>query len=841
MNPVVGLLLCWFWLISPLHASPITLLEQPKQMLRGIGHWCETTDPNATPDRPCDYQSSLLTQLPTGFSTAQHWLRFELHNPTDRVLTPWLEVGHPRMQNVRLFREWTNEDGTRHWQHWQTGQDIPSRLRPMIAQRLLLPLVLQPHEIVAFTVRVETHTQLDLSLQLWDLPTYFAKQGKAQIIQAFGMGGLMLAAVFSLMIYTKWRDSAVIWLVASFVTQIMVDASYTGMFSAYFFPLDKAYPIYLHGLLAALSTIFLLLFVRGFLSSGTHYPLEDWILRFCVLVLILTALGFIQWGYALPVRVLALTAIVSMSVSILLFFRAWRDGSGPAGYLLFSYLLLLCMIVYRAAAALGWVGNSPLHALGYSWYFLLVAPTTLLGVLKRAELAHDKLVRTDAERLAQTEFLAQMGHELRSPLNSIMTQAQLIQRMTAQPAASEGICARVTTILGSSKRLLSLIDELLDHSRANAGQIRLCLEPVELGVFLREIAEEGEEAATNVRNRFVLDAPIASVPPLMLDERRLRQILDNLVSNAHRYCHGGVVTLECRVRPASEGQSHLYFAVKDTGPGVAPDEQARIFQPFERGHCGQQSGIDGVGLGLAIARALVKSMGGSLELHSEQGHGAVFFFEITCQNASPSPVVKRRISPKPYRVLVVEDDIESGQALCLLLGQSGFDPVFAASATEACPYRKQPIDIVITDQFMQHGDGWAVLRDWGEDHPVILFSAALPLRPAGFPASLDFHRVLLKPLSFEQVLDAMGALLAIDWEASPISALPMAAPTPDILRPPPDERHALRAWVDLGDVDAISDWQARMIAENPDYRPYCQEVSDALERLDLDRLWRLTD
>ncbi|MDY0136025.1 MAG: 7TM diverse intracellular signaling domain-containing protein [Thiomicrospira sp.] len=424
---------------SPLVGEPIALSAHTPQSISQPLAWCKLSQQTVqgTFDsilQACHFALSSANSLPRGFNDATHILQIAFSNPFDTPIERWLEVGHPRMKQVELFYQ---QNG--HWHSYQSGIAVAKSERPIVAQGLLLPVRLAAQQTQVYYLAVSADTKVDLSLKLWDLPDYFSVQSQLQIVQAIAMGGLMLAAFFTLMIYLSTRQTALLWLFASFVCQMLLDASYTGLLATYVWPQDVPYSMGLHGVLVGATIIFLVLFLRGFLHTSARYALEDRLLKVLLWLLLAISLGFI-WQYALPIRALTLVVLLIIALSIWVFFRAWRDGSGPAGYLLISYVLLLGLIIYRAASAFGWVGHFPLQSLGFSWYFLLIAPTTLFAVLKQADDLRARLIRSQTERDAHKYFLAKMSHELRAPLNAILGHAQ---SLSAHKAANVGESARV--------------------------------------------------------------------------------------------------------------------------------------------------------------------------------------------------------------------------------------------------------------------------------------------------------------------------------------------------------------------------------------------------------------
>ncbi|MFP3562780.1 ATP-binding protein [Paraburkholderia sp. SIMBA_030] len=221
---------------------------------------------------------------------------------------------------------------------------------------------------------------------------------------------------------------------------------------------------------------------------------------------------------------------------------------------------------------------------------------------------------------AKDQFLANISHELRTPLNGILGYAQILRR---DAAMTERQLSSLRVIEQSGEHLLMLINDILDFARIEAGKFELNVTDVPLGPFLRVIAEMVSVRADQKNLVVNREAPANLSKVIRVDEKRLRQVLLNLLVNAVKFTDQGEVTLV--VRMISNGR--LRFEVRDTGVGVSPDRLETIFQPFEQaGDFTRRTG--GVGLGLAISRQLVRMMGGEIHVASTVGSGSTFWFEL---------------------------------------------------------------------------------------------------------------------------------------------------------------------------------------------------------------------
>jgi signal transduction histidine kinase len=238
----------------------------------------------------------------------------------------------------------------------------------------------------------------------------------------------------------------------------------------------------------------------------------------------------------------------------------------------------------------------------------------------------------EAANRAKSEFLASMSHELRTPLNAVLGYAQVL---AMDGGLSERQARGLDIIHQSGEHLLALINDILDLARIEAGRTELNPEPVNLFEFLQTVVNLMQVKAHEKRLTFVFEGGAGLPQTVLADERRLRQVLLNLLGNAIKFTDQGTVTLRARAEPNDPAQVLLRLEVEDTGVGMRPDDLERIFESFEQvGDVQRRSG--GTGLGLTITRALVKDMGGQVQVSSEFGRGTRFRVELPLLLAQPA-------------------------------------------------------------------------------------------------------------------------------------------------------------------------------------------------------------
>lgn len=356
------------------------------------------------------------------------------------------------------------------------------------------------------------------------------------------------------------------------------------------------------------------------------------------------------------------------------------------------------------------------------------ASETVIGavvVLRDVTLEHEQRVQLekafkdaqDAEK-AMGNFLSTMSHEIRTPLNALIGFAELLQDSSiTQEDARDYLAA----IHFSSKALLMLINDILDLSKLEAGQMQMHPTRIRISTLFKEIGTIFHQKAREKNLRFLLETP-PELPVLWLDNLRLRQILLNLISNAIKFTkHGGVyVNASYSGIPGGEGTFKL--SVRDTGIGISKEYQKQIFIPFSQQTTSPEE-TTGTGLGLSISRKLALAMNGRLEMKSEENKGSTFTIilegvksEANSQSDNEwpqehsTPIVD--ISLLSSEVLLVDDQALNLKVLDQMIKREGFSPLLASSAAEALEIIKnQKIDLLFTDLKMPGMDGDKLARE----------------------------------------------------------------------------------------------------------------------------------
>jgi signal transduction histidine kinase/CheY-like chemotaxis protein/streptogramin lyase len=387
---------------------------------------------------------------------------------------------------------------------------------------------------------------------------------------------------------------------------------------------------------------------------------------------------------------------------------------------------------------------------------------------RRHALALAEQRRLEAERQSQakSDFLADVGHEIRTPMAGLLGMAELLLRDDLEPAQRH----RVEAIQRSGSDLLRLINDLLDLSKIEAGRFELVSESVDLAALVEEVAALERPVAESRGLELRLTVDPALVGSVLGDRLRLKQVLLNLVNNAIKFTDSGFVAIELSAAPAG-GQR---IVVRDTGRGISAAEQVNLFRRYE------QVGKDrraGSGLGLSIVRGLVERMGGRITLQSQPGQGSAFTIELHLPPAPgrsasepllpPHGTCGRRRAREGQRVLVVEDDNVIREVLVTTLAAAGIDASGASNGLEALVLLGDAdVAAVILDLDLPGLDGFGILawirsRDGAAARlPVLALTANSDPAVEARCREAGFDAFLRKPVSGERLLATLEDLLA---------------------------------------------------------------------------------
>ncbi len=481
---------------------------------------------------------------------------------------------------------------------------------------------------------------------------------------------------------------------------------------------------------------------------------------------------------ALWLTVMAFAVEACRVIAVALYRR--KEGARTIGA---GFLATFGILFYLGLAHFGVVPDGSSNLFWYAWLGVALSPSFHLAssfaatskglavlsehleaqVADRTEALEEARVAAEAANRTKSQFLANMSHELRTPLNAIMGYSEMLVE-EAEDVGQEQFVPDLRKIHGAGKHLLGLINDILDLSKIEAGRMELYLERFEVESLATEVA-------TTIRpliekNRNVLDLRVDPATGVMRgDLVKVRQILFNLLSNASKFTEDGTITLA--VRPSGDS---IVFSVEDTGIGMTPAQQAKLFEAFSQADASTTKNYGGTGLGLAISKRFVEMMGGAIVVDSEAGRGTRFDVTLPREagrragagdHSRPDGEAPSEAEPTAPTVLIIDDDPSARDVLSRTIGRDGYRVLTAADGAEGLRIAAEcKPDLITLDILMQEVDGWSVLSQLKSDPelrdvPVVVVSI-LDDRQLGF--ALGASDYLTKPVERDRLLEVLRRL-----------------------------------------------------------------------------------
>lgn len=456
--------------------------------------------------------------------------------------------------------------------------------------------------------------------------------------------------------------------------------------------------------------------------------------------------------------------------------------------------------------------------------------------------------QAESANRAKSLFLANMSHEIRTPMNAVLGYTQLL---ATDPDLPERYRHPLQAISTAGNHLISLIDDILDLSKIEEGAMELHLRDFDVGDLVEDVSRIFRMRCEQKGLAWRLDTRLGECA-VRGDDRKLRQVLINLLGNAVKFTDQGQISLR-----VEQKDRRYAFGVEDTGPGISAKARASIFEPFQQAEEGKTKG--GTGLGLSITKRQLTLMGGSLELNSTPGEGSFFSFELELSPAESAITTSpekcrcavRLANSQRVHALVVDDVEGNRDVLRGLLEQAGVEVRTAHDGAQALQrIAEQRPDIVFMDVRMPVMDGLEALRRlrerWPDEHIVcVAITASGLLRQRSYYTDAGFDDFIGKPFLFETISTCMATHLGIDFEYEPVVETAPAAPpqarSPGAIQLPEDYRQRLLEAAGINSLTEIEALIGELKQLDPAAQPLVGELEELLAAYDMDGITELVE
>ncbi|AUM11052.1 MAG: hybrid sensor histidine kinase/response regulator [Ketobacter sp. GenoA1] len=745
-----------------------------------------------------------------GLTSDCYVFRVAITNHTHSELPVMLEITYPLLDSVEVYK--SSLAATSHV--LSLGDLKPFGSRLMDKRTFIIPLKLTPNQEITYFFSIKTDSAMQFPLKIWKPEAYY----KAEIGQHawYGMyfGVLMVMAAYNLIIFFAVRNQAYLWYVCYVIAFAFFQASIEGLSFQYLWPDSVWWNSVCRAFFVGLMMFGIVLFQMHFLDHRSHsprlYKLCNWAVYASILLMVTTF--FIPYAVSIHVAAVLVCLLVCYVCILALIsgYWAWFKGFAQARYFCLAWTVLLLAGLITVMNYVGLLPRSSFTA--YSTQVGSIIEMILLSfalaesinrerqdkmkaqqrMLEQAEeinreqkrthllmeesyekemAALQKAMDAEAESKSKSQFLATMSHEIRTPMNGVIGMTELLRTTPLSAIQSKYL----EIINNSGQALLSIINDILDYSKIAAGHMELELITFDLEKLVHECTSLHSVNAEKKSIELAVFTDPALPKRIIGDPTRLRQIINNLLSNATKFTQDGYVKLQVK---KTQHQDQILFEVVDTGPGISPEHQSKLFTAFQQADSSTTRKFGGTGLGLSICKQLTHLMGGEIGVRSEAEKGSTFYFFIQYTESDGANISKADRLRGDDRFLVRSTFLISTQPLLLQLFEEaasryGFScsvyPKFSSFALDVeqnSQLRAKPLLVFVDQKQMESGElNPDLVSDFASSNPVVEF-----VYLTGINASLANQRSLIagrflstqKPVS---VLD-VAALLKSFSESS---------------------------------------------------------------------------
>jgi two-component system, sensor histidine kinase LadS len=679
------------------------------------------------------------------------WLRFAMdarHHPDSSWL---LSYDYEHVGNLQVF--YPTQNG---YQAMQMDQNLPSEGRKILTRGYVFKLPTPSAAPTVYYIRLEPGSRfLRVNFSWLDTKSFAERLQLTELGHGLFFGALLIMLFYNAALYTFLRDRTYlfyIYYLACFILTFLHIYGFTALLMRLNFFDEQFFAAAGYGAMHGL-----VLFTRHFLSLKDTTPWLNRYLVFLQWVLVIGAVAAFFQPVGKPYVVLNVLILLIVPAAVFAGLRRLYQGYYPAKIYSMGWIVFALALAVMAARSLNLLPVNLFtdYAVGLASVWEAALFSIALGYrvnLARAQAVLHQKTALEAQKKAveisqksadeKTHFLGMIGHELKSPLQGILSALDVLELRKNNTDSTE----LVGRIRRASNALSIQLRDLLTFAQGEVGKLEMVPEPFEASELVQDVIDLYQDKAQNKGLALRMVLPQEPVY-LVADATRISQVLNNLVSNAVKYTDKGEVTVT--LYPYNELQGDFGFEVRDTGPGISPKFLPKLFEPYQR-FAALEKNTEGTGIGLTIVQMVVTHLGGKINVQSQEGVGSVFEVRIAAVSAINDELERE---PGTRHILIVDDRPDVLEGVASVVSQLGFSCDQAGCAATAANFLAAcPFDLVLIDLDMPVKNGVALASETRRGHgpnkdaKLIAFSAA---NHADFGKTWPFDGFLQKPVTKE--------------------------------------------------------------------------------------------